>query len=145
MPKEQADYKFLTHDNPLYALGIVCEKIHHLFPFNNRRFETIVGTILGEIMRGQYFFVVQDNKVCGYIGWALCDQDTAEKWIYHNIQPAFEQCQEGDCLVVPTLFSENTDVLKKIVRKMRDMFPKKPTYWIRFRKDGSIHRARVLL
>ena len=68
-------------ENPATALGLAVSHLMTKPAFANLRFGDWSRILVGQINRGHYRLVIDDNnEMQGFIGWALTSREKAEAW-----------------------------------------------------------------
>ncbi len=104
------------------ATGLAVTYVAAHAPFSAYRADKLVGSIAGQIRRRHYAFAVRDGVVVGYIGWALCTPAIARKWLENNEAPTFEQCSQGDVLVVMVVIAEDRRAIYRLHAYIRKRY-----------------------
>ncbi len=117
--------------DPTYALGRAVDLLRRAQPFASYDFGKFSNVLMGQIKRGHYVFTLADDRAVGYVGWALCDEDTARAWIMGRKVPGFSQCLRGDCWVGITFFADSAKVCRFQARWCRDKYPGLKVFGIR--------------
>ena len=82
-----------------------------------------LSTLRGQITREHYVFGVQEARIVGYVGWALCREEIARVWLERNYAPAFDECQTGDCWVGLTYFAANRRATFALMGHIKQRYP----------------------
>jgi hemolysin-activating ACP:hemolysin acyltransferase len=132
-------------NHPVVALGLAVNYLMSKPAFANLRFGDWSRILIGQINRGHYYFAVDgNNKVKGFIGWALTTKENAEAWVEGRRALSFEESLEGDCLVFNAWAAESTKVHRFLVDEARKIIAdKQVVYFKRHYKDGSTRPVRL--
>jgi hemolysin-activating ACP:hemolysin acyltransferase len=126
------------------GLAVPFAASHH--PFGSYRADTLVGSILGQIRRRHYVFVVRQGTIIGYVGWALCQPDVATAWIVNGQTPTFEQCSDGDVVVPIIAIADERSALRLMVSHVRNLYGGKSYMGRRaLREANAIRSGRITL
>lgn len=138
-------FEIRQHDNEVFALGIAISVLSGTELFSTIPVGEFANTVSGQIKRKHYFFTldVEQNKVVGYAGWALCDEVLADRWLEEDYKPTHEESMQGDCWLGLTYWAMDNEVNKFQTRHMRATTKARYVYWKRVRKDGSIHNVKL--
>lgn len=118
-------------DDPELALGRAVNILRGVEPFRSYDFGKLSNVLMGQVTRGHYLFTLDEKKLVGYMGWALCQEEIAKAWIERRYIPTFKECNEGDCWVGITIFAATTQVLRFQARACREIYPNFTAYGIR--------------
>jgi hemolysin-activating ACP:hemolysin acyltransferase len=89
-----------TFDNAATALGIAASYLMTRPAFARLAFGHWTRVLAGQINRGHYVFVYQDDDVVGFAGWALASAQDAEAWLDGDSGSPPNGGRDGDCIVV---------------------------------------------
>ena len=131
--------------DPDAALGMAAKYLMSKPAFANLRFGGWTSILVGQIHRGHYYFVVDgDNRVRGFVGWALATREMAEAWVEGRRALSFEDALQGDCLVFNAWSADSTKVHRFLVDEGRKIVGGKQTlYFKRYYKDGRTRPVRL--
>src|SRR5438445_4569741 len=86
--------------NAAAALGLAVSHLMVKPAFANLKFGDWSRILVGQINRGHYRFAIDaENRVQGFMGWALASHEHAEAWADGRRGLSFEDSQQGDCIV----------------------------------------------
>jgi len=127
------------------CLGLAVEFLSKMPAFARLQFGEWSQVLFYQVARAHFFFVVdQDQRVRGFLGWALTDQALAEQWVQGRAGLRNEQCLEGDCVIINAFAAETTEANHFIVETMRGLFAsKRMLYFKRHYPDGRTRPARL--
>jgi tetratricopeptide (TPR) repeat protein len=127
------------------SLGLAVEFLSKKPAFAKLQFGEWSQVLYYQVNRGHFFFVVdQDQRVLGFLGWALTDESLAEQWVEGRAGLRNDQCREGDCVIVNAFASETDAANRFIVEAMRKLFANKRTlYFKRHYRDGRARPVRL--
>jgi hypothetical protein len=132
------------HD-PHVALGRVVSFLRDVQPFASFDFGVFAGTLVGQIERGHYFFVLRDEQVVGYFGYALCDEAVAQAWMDGRYVPTLDECRHGAVIVGMTMHTVSREVFTFLIRESRKLLPKARTVFRRHYVTGKPERLGRIL
>ncbi len=127
------------------ALGLAVEFLSRMPAFAALPFGEWSQVLFYQVARGHFFFVVdQDERVRGFLGWALTEQALAEHWVTGRAGLRSEQCLDGDCVIINAFAAETDAARSFIVNTMRGLFARRRTlYFKRHYADGRTRPARL--
>lgn len=108
------------------AIGLAATYIAAHPPFGAYRADSLIGSVSSQIQRRHYGFAVRDGIILGYIGWALCDPETAQAWIQDGQVPQPEQCIRGDVAVILIVVADERPVVRQLCSYVKRLNPGKP-------------------
>lgn len=131
--------------NPSAALGLAVSHLMVKPAFANLKFGDWSRILVGQINRGHYRFAIDtDNRVQGFMGWALASREHAEAWVEGRRGLSFEDSQQGDCMVFNAWSANSNAVTRFMLGEARRIATGKSTvYFKRHYKDGTTRPARV--
>jgi len=131
--------------HPVVALGLAVNYLVTKPAFANLRFGDWTRILIGQINRKHYYFAVDaNNKVKGFMGWALATREKAEAWVEGRQTLSFEDSMEGDCLIFNGWAADSTRVHRFLVDEARKVISDKQTlYFKRYYNDGSTRPVRL--
>lgn len=140
-------YRFVQFDDPDYALGRIVNLLRSVKPFSSYPFGRLANVLMGQIRRGHYIVATRDGVPVGYVGWAMCDEAVARKWVAGGTVPSFEQCVGGDCFVGITFYAADKETCFAQARFLRSRYPAGTRvfgireYGTRQRRTELVHRT----
>jgi hemolysin-activating ACP:hemolysin acyltransferase len=140
-----ATLRLFRPGHPVVALGLAVNYLMSKPAFANLRFGDWTRILIGQINRGHYYFAVDsNNKVKGFIGWALATKENAEAWVEGRHALSFENSLEGDCLIFNAWSADSTRVHRFFVDEARKIISDKQVlYFKRYYNDGSTRPVRL--
>lgn len=146
-PSSSADapqYRSFRDDNAYAALGRAVSYLMTKPNFKDLKFGFWSRTLVGQINRKHYFFTAERDKIVGFIGWALVDEDMAKAWLDNSADFNSADCVNGDCMVINAWAADTEAVNRYNLREIRQhLVGLKAAYAKRFYKDGRIRPLRV--
>jgi len=138
-------FRLYRPNQPLMALGLAVNYLMTKPAFANLRFGEWARVLIGQINRGHYAFAVdENNKVKGFIGWALATKENAEAWVEGRKVLSFEDGKEGDCLIFNAWSADSTRVHRFLVDEARKVVSDRQTlYFKRYYNDGTTRPVRL--
>jgi hemolysin-activating ACP:hemolysin acyltransferase len=131
--------------NPNAALGLAVSHLMVKPAFANLKFGDWSRILVGQINRGHYRFAIDaENRVQGFMGWALASHEHAEAWADGRRGLSFEDSQQGDCIVF-NAWSANANAVTRfmLAEARRVASGKSGVYFKRHYKDGTTRPARI--
>ena len=123
---------------PFQALGAAINMLRRVEPYANYEFGKMANVLMGQVRRGHYVFTIDENGTpVGYVGWALCEEEVARKWMSGDYTPTSEECESGDCGLVITFYAANKQALLAQTRYCRVKYPNIRVFGIRDYGDGD--------
>ncbi|MFB2552315.1 hypothetical protein [Ensifer soli] len=121
--------------DPFTALGVALHFLGQRAPFSTFKAADLVSTVDGQIRREHYLMALDGQKVAGYIGWALFDNETADRLTATGEQPsndlAAKFAKGGDAVWLLTVAATRTDALRKLLAAGRSLYPGKRILGVR--------------
>ena len=98
----------------------------------------------GQVTRGHYGFVLDgDQKVQGFLGWALATRAKADAWA-DGAELTDEDCRAGDCLIVNAWAEKSPAVRRFMFGALRELLAGKAILYARqAAADGTTHVVRM--
>ena len=127
------------------SLGLAVEYLSKKPAFAKLKFGEWSQVLYYQVVREHFFFVIDpDQRVLGFLGWALTSQALAEQWVENRAGLRNEQCREGDCAIVNAFAADTVAVNRFIVETMRKLFASQRTlYFKRHYPDGRTRPVRL--
>ena len=137
--------RIFTPASPSAALGLAVSHLMVKPAFANLKFGDWSRILVGQINRGHYRFAVDgENRVQGFMGWALASREHAEAWVEGRRGLSFEDSQQGDCIVFNAWSANSNAVTRFMLAEARRIASgKSAVYFKRHYKDGTTRPARV--
>lgn len=131
--------------NPSAALGLAVSHLMVKPAFASLKFGDWSRILVGQINRGHYRFAIDaDNRVQGFMGWALASREHAEAWVEGRRGLSFEDSQHGDCIVFNAWSANSNAITRFMLAEARRIASGKNTiYFKRHYRDGTTRPARV--
>lgn len=131
--------------SPSAALGLAVSHLMVKPAFANLKFGDWSRILVGQINRGHYRFAIDaENRVQGFMGWALATREHAEAWAERRRALSYEESQQGDCIVFNAWSANSNAVTRFMLAEARRMASgKTAVYFKRHYKDGTTRPARV--
>lgn len=139
-----APLRLFRPPDPAAALGMAANYLRNKPAFANQRFGDWTDVLIGQINRGHYYFVLEGNRVRGFIGWGLTTRAKAEAWVEGRRSLSLEECLQGDCVILNAWSADSTRVTRFLLDEARKSWNDKQTlYFKRYYKDGRVRPARL--
>ena len=117
--------------DPVAALGTATNLLRRVRPFANYPFGRFANVLMGQILREHYVFTLAGDRPVGYVGWAMCSEETARHWVDGRHVPNFEECRSGPCWVGFTFFASTPEACWAQARWCRQQYPNTKVFAIR--------------
>ena len=137
-------YQHMRLARPAFALGLASSYLANRRPFAALSAQEFVGTLLGEIQRRHYLLTFDQNGICGYVGWGLCDYQTALDYAHARRTPSFKECIGGDTFTMLTIATAGGAVIRSQRRILERLYPGYPIVARRIKNgqpEGKVVRA----
>jgi len=126
------------------ALGLAVSYVAGHQPFGSYRADRLVGSLVGQIQRRHYAFAVRNGTIVGYVGWALCERETARTWLEGGEAPNSEGSRHGSVLVPIVVIADDRQALRQLTVFMRRLHGGRPYMGRRaLRTVNAIRRGQV--
>ena len=131
-------------DDDYKALGLAVSLMMSDPSFGRLRFGHWSRILAGQIKRKHYLFAFEGQTVTGFLGWALTDEESAEKWLREGSDISFEASIDGDCVLINAWLAKtgrtNLFLLDQLRIAGRD---RRLVYAKRFYKDGRVRPLKL--
>lgn len=132
------------HKDPNAAIGLAAAYVAARPPFGTFRADRLMSTIVGQVQRRHYAFAIQEGRVVGYGGWALCTRDVAEAWLAGRQVLASEVCRDGDVVIPVIISTSEPAALRCLTMHVCALYPGRPYMGRRILPSGSrVCRGRI--
>jgi hemolysin-activating ACP:hemolysin acyltransferase len=131
--------------NAALSLGLAVEFLRTKPAFAKLQFGEWSQVLISQIGRGHFFFVVdQQQKIQGFLGWALTHPHLAEKWIAGRSGLRQDECREGECVILNAWVANTPLANRFIIETARKIFAgKSAVYFKRHYPDGRTRPTRL--
>ncbi len=141
---DDAGLRVMRPKSGFTALGMAVSFLMADPAFQRLRFGHWARVLAGQIQRGHFVFVTDQDKVVGFAGWALTNRDSAEQWLAGRGELSFQDCQAGDFVVINVWKASTPAANQSLVEAFRRMFAaKQALYFKRFYPDGRMRPSRL--
>ncbi len=133
--------------SPAAAVGLSVEYLSAKPAFARLPFGEWTQVLFHQVARGHYLFVIdQDQRICGFLGWAFTEEVLAARWASGELGLTNEQCLDGDCVII-NAFSADTSAVNHFLREaMRKVFARRRlVYFKRHYPDGRERAIRLVV
>ena len=139
------DLKVFRPQDPYAALGLAANHLMTKPAFAKLRFGDWSRILVGQINRKHFTFAVDGKtQVQGFMGWAVTSRESAEAWLEGRRTLAFEDSQDGDCVVFNAWAVSAPGVSRLLLGEARKIIAGKSTvYFKRYYKDGRVRPTRL--
>lgn len=139
-----ATLKAVRPRDPRAALGMAVSYLMTDPSFARLPFGQWSRVLVGQINRGHFLFVVDGDKVVGFVGWALTTKDKAEAWLTANRDIGFEDSKAGEIVLANAWKASSPEAHRFLVDAFRQVIRDKEfVYAKRFYKDGRVRAMRL--
>jgi hemolysin-activating ACP:hemolysin acyltransferase len=136
--------KLLTGIDPARSLGLAVSYLMAKPAFAKLPFGYWSRVLVGQINRGHYLIAQRDQRVVGFLGWALTSREKAELWLSGKGDLSFKDSQAGEILLINAWAAENNDVTQLMLERLREIGqPQAQVYYKRFYPDGRMRPCRL--
>ncbi len=127
------------------SLGLAVEYLSKKPAFAALPFGEWSQVLFHQVVREHFFFVVDpEQRIQGFLGWALTDQSMAEQWVAGRGVLRNQDSQHGDCVIINAFAADSAQARRFIVNAMRSLFgAKSALYFKRRYRDGRIRTTRL--
>jgi tetratricopeptide (TPR) repeat protein len=127
------------------ALGLTVDYLAKKPTFARLAFGEWTGTLAHQVRRGHQFFVVDsEQRIVGFLGWALTERALAQAWVEGRTGLRDDQCRDGDCVIVNALAADTRAAMQFLQRTVRELFKDKSAFYFkRFYPDGRARPIRL--
>ncbi len=142
----KAVYKTMRDKNAYAALGRAVSYLMTKPSFASLNFGHWAKTLTGQINRKHYFFVLKEERVVGFLGWAFVDEARAKEWVQGRADIRGDESIDGDCIVINAWAADTEEINRFILRQIRIIMKDcKAAYAKRFYKNGKVRPLRVTI
>jgi len=126
------------------ALGLAVGHLMSKPAYDGLKFTTWSKILAGQVNRGHYAFVFDArNEVVGMVGWAYCDQATAENWVRGKPVTALDN-RSGKCVIFNLWSASDSHVNAMVLRAARKAMTGCETlYYRRLYPNGRVRPVRL--
>ena len=121
--QEDGRFRHVQFARPALALGVAASFLAVRRPFAAQSSQEFIGTLMGQIERKHYVLTFDESGIVGFLGWGLCDRQTARDWAEGRKAPSYEQCLSGDTVVLFSVAASKAEVLKAHRRELKRRYP----------------------
>jgi hemolysin-activating ACP:hemolysin acyltransferase len=131
-------------DDDYKALGLAVSLMMVDPSFSRLPFGHWSRILTGQIRRKHYLFASEGKTVTGFLGWALTDEESAEKWLHKRSEISFEASQDGDCVLINAWLAKTERTNRFLLKQMRSIGrDRRLVYAKRFYKDGRVRPLKL--
>lgn len=130
--------------DPARALGLAVSYLMTKPAFARLQFGGWSRILVGQINRQHYVLALQNQKVVGFLGWAVTSRELAEQWASHGRSLSFEESASGDTIIINGWAADSTKITRALLMHLREWGKdKRDVYFKRFYPDGRIRVSRL--
>jgi len=143
-PRLAVDLKVVQPRDSRVALGMAVNYLMTDPAFARLPFGQWSRVLVGQINRRHFVFVIERDKVVGFVGWAFATKAKAEAWLTANRDLSFADSKTGE-IVLANVWKASTPAANRfLVQAFRSVIRgKQMIYTKRFYRDGRIRPVRV--
>ena len=133
--------------SPAAAVGLSVEYLSQKPAFAALPFGEWSQVLLHQVARGHYIFVVDaEQRIRGFLGWALTDQAFAEAWVVGRAGLRNESGDEGDCVIVNAWAADDGGAQRFLRAGVMRLFAdRRAVYFKRHYRDGRERPMRLIV
>jgi len=134
--------------DPNEALGLAVRLLAGEAPFRDMPLGFSMGTLVGSIDKGNYFFARRGDRALGVTFWMFTQPEDAEAWLFRGEQLSEDAFKKGGpAAIILGLQATEADVTRFLFRGLRDVYEEVDLcYFMRdYGKDGDRGRRVVRL
>ncbi len=146
----------IDRDSPLHlvqldsnaaALGLAVDHLMDRPAFADLKFGELSRVLVGQINLKHYWFVLNsENRIQGFIGWALATKEKADAWVESRAELRFEDSSAGDCIIFNAWSAVSGTVHRHMVKEMRRQYGNKAALYFKRRyADGRQRGVRLAI
>ncbi|GLQ05592.1 hypothetical protein [Sneathiella chinensis] len=137
-------FSFIQPAPPIRGMGIALDLLHTKTPFSNWNAKELISTVKGAARRGHYI-ILKDGDTFGAVAcWGRCTKEIGEAYVAGQRTPTFQDCQQGDHLIMFILQADKPEYLKAITRFVKDLHPGAIAYGRRYHAHRPKLTSRAL-
>ena len=131
-------------DDDYKALGLAVSLMMADPSFGGLPFGHWSRILVGQIKRKHYLFASEGQKVTGFLGWALTDEESAERWLTERAEIPFSASIDGDCVLINAWLAKTNRTNRFLLEQLRVIGKdRRRVYAKRFYKDGRVRPVRL--
>jgi hemolysin-activating ACP:hemolysin acyltransferase len=132
-------------ESPYVALGLAVNHLMTKPAFARLRFGDWSRILVGQINRKHYYFAIDaDNRVHGFLGWALTSREKGEAWVEGRGGLSYQDSVAGDCVIFNAWAAGSLEANRLLLLAARKVIVGKDmVYFKRHYKDGSTRPVRL--
>ena len=139
----QVPLRAVRMEDPHAALGVAVRLFLDDDKFARLTFGHWGSTLLGQINRDHYHFIIQGSEVVGFLGWCLTDEAHADAWAAGADLP-FEFSKTGECLIINAWVARTRAVNRFVLQEARAIGKdQKWVYFKRYYGDGRTRHMKL--
>jgi hemolysin-activating ACP:hemolysin acyltransferase len=144
-PAQRPELRAFRPDNAYVALGMAVSHLMTKPAFAALRFGDWSRILVGQINRKHFMFAIDaNNQIQGFVGWAVTSKDKAEAWVEGRAPLAYNDSQEGDCVVFNAFAANSGKIRRFLINESRKVANGKDTvYFKRHYKNGTTRPVRL--
>ena len=141
--KAAPEFKLFRPQSPYMALGLAVNHLMTKPAFARLRFGDWSRILVGQINRKHYYFVVDaENRIQGFMGWAITTKEKAEDWVEGRSGFSDAESSQGNCLVFNAWSASSGKVNRFLVQEGRKIMQGKDmVYFCATIRDGAPGRC----
>ena len=129
--------------DPRVALGMAVNYLMTDPVFARLPFGQWSRVLVGQVNRGHFLFVLDGEKVVGFVGWALADKERAEAWLARNHDFGSDDSRRGEVALLNVWKAAGPAVNRFMVAALRPhLRGQSLVYAKRFYAGGRVRPVR---
>lgn len=142
--QDASTIQILTGINPAQALGFAVGYLMTKPAFARLPFGHWSRTLVGQINRGHYLIASQQDRIVGFLGWALTSNEKAEQWLADQQELSFADSQQGEIILINAWAAQSNMITRILLRHLREIGQNQEmVFFKRFYPDGRIRPGRL--
>lgn len=142
--KDTADIRIVTNLDPARALGLSVSYLMTKPAFAALPFGHWSRILTGQINRRHYLIAIQGERIVGFLGWALANEENGELWLQGRGELSYNDSLAGDIVLINAWATETNEITRLIVERARDIIHQhRMVYFKRFYPDGRVRPSRL--
>lgn len=133
--------EIIRYKDHSFCLGAALNILRRSHIYRRMKLGGVVDMLMGQIKRNHFCFLVKDNTIIGYCGWALCQPSIAKLWITEKYLPNYDECLVGSAVVIATLYCEDKQGLYDLKSLFKKTYPNNNIFGMR---NYTNHKRSVI-
>jgi hemolysin-activating ACP:hemolysin acyltransferase len=143
-PKDGVSIRVVTGIDPARALGLSVSYLMTKPAFAALPFGHWSRILTGQINRRHYLIAIEGDRVVGFLGWALTNEENGELWLQGRGELSYKDSLSGDIVLINAWAAESNEITRLIFDRVRDIIHShRKVYFKRFYPDGRVRPSRL--